>query len=407
MPLAFRRLTPVIVALGLTGCGGGGHATPDGAGGAGGLGSIDGGGGSDGGREDRACGRPGQTYTFLTEQVKILDDDIGYLGAVLRRDDSPVFIYQGGPVGQVQVWAVAPPDRDDAGVSVSIALQISRPSAYVSSVVPWLRRTTTGDIRVAYFDQLQQVRYVEWNGDLQGTPTDTMIAPSSASTSAAFDLDSQDHAGLVHFPSATSVAFVSNTTGSWQTSSVSSNADPALKLAMTYGAGADPVVFAVGNWMAMGADRVNLVTRASSGWTGAPLDPQDSYGVNVAFAGRDASGQVQLFYDGLSGPRRVVGNPGSWDLHASLPTGRAGSPAAVAFGSGSEVHLLYERGGASGVDYAYFDGCRWTGQTVDADGVGRMAVAVDAAGAPHIVYEKSRTPSTAKGIEIWYAHPSP
>src|SRR6185312_10196617 len=101
------------------------------------------------------------------------------------------------------------------------------------------------------------------------------------------------------------------------------------------------------------SDDVYVSSRGSSAW-GAPalLDPQSSQGAHL-WAGHDGTGQVQLFYTGAGGPRRIAGAPGAWNLAASTPAVAGNNSyvsVAVAFGPGGVIHAVY---GGIGVGVVY------------------------------------------------------
>jgi len=160
------------------------------------------------------------------------------------------------------------------------------------------------------------------------------------------------------------------------------------------------------------SDDVYVSSRGSSAW-GAPalLDPQSSQGAHL-WAGHDGTGQVQLFYTGAGGPRRIAGAPGAWNLAASTPAVAGNNSyvsVAVAFGPGGVIHAVYGGIGV-GVVYAAFDGCAWSTQIVDADTSmgGYPAIALDGSGRPQVAYQAAQLPTTTQpDSDLWYAHPAP
>jgi len=303
------------------------------------------------------------------------------------------------------VWAVARPDPiGDAGVSISTAVQLSRPPGGTgSSGLPIVRATRNGQIRIAYRALISgntTVRYIEWSGDINQDPVEVGITSENLASLSAFDLDGEDRPGIV-YRVGDELRFARNTSGSWQSEVVGTARGASIEVDLTFDAGGAPILFVNGSWMEADGSDLYVVTRGSTGWSSALLDPGSPYGSGV-LAGRDGLGQIHVTYAGLVAGRRAVGVPGAWDVNASLPMSRAviDRPSAMVLGAGGEIHAIFN---GSPMEYGYFDGCTWSLQDVDETGPLVGIAAVD--GKPHIAYHKM-APSGSTALELWYAHPT-
>lgn len=379
----------------LLGCGGGNAAKDGGAG-------VGGGGGTSptDANPDRTCGPPATTYTFATERIR---EAAGSIGLTMGSDAKPLFYYLGGVVaGQQDVWVVGRPEGGDAGVSVSVGYQLSRVANCGIGGRPVVRPTRNGQVRVVYqpcIAGIATIRSIEWSGDFNQNPTDNPVNVTATPSLMAFDLDAQDRPGIL-YRNGNGLFLATNAGTGWQSELAWGEFDgDYVDVALTFDAAGVPILFAKPS-----SNYLYVVTRRPPGWTNGLLDPQNRSGFG-AVAARDGLGQIVLMYmDGLRA-RRVVGVPGAWDLQASVPNipeqtpGYARSPAAIALGSGGEIHAAYD---GNPVLYAYYDGCSWTTQPMG-DAAGRVTgIVLDAAARPHVAFEK-----TATTIELWYASPTP
>ena len=75
----------------------------------------------------RALRRPARTYTFTRQDVRQLDAGSINTGLVLlKTDGTPTLIYIEGSLRESSILAAHLPETSDAGLSVSVAYQISR-----------------------------------------------------------------------------------------------------------------------------------------------------------------------------------------------------------------------------------------------------------------------------------------
>ncbi len=412
--------------VGGAGAGGSGGA-PTGAGGAGGNAGAPAGHGGTGmdagaggtGARDAGCGRTARSYTFARQKIASLNAGAVAQGIVLQGDGTPIFLYQDGTSTNPnqQLWAAHRPEIDDAGVTLSIASQLSRAGGalYANAVA---RTTRDGGVRAAYLNQgsgANLVRYLSWNGDFNQAPTDTVVgndAPNIAYQQIAFDLDAQDHPSIAYFTSDSTLHYAVNPGSGWQVSPIATMAFAPLSLTLD-GAG-NPIVFLERTGASQFETDLYFTSRGSSGWSAAAaVDPQDARGAGARPV-RDGSGQVEVFYVDSILVRRAIGPPGAWNVNGSLPDPGVfyytPSTPAVAFGSAGEIHVVLA-GSQLGVVYGYYDGCNWSTQTVDTDPTqgGFPGIALDAAGDPHISYQAAVNPSTlmTPAGNLWYAYPGP
>jgi hypothetical protein len=407
-------------AAGKGGAGGaGGNAGSGGAagnGGAAGAGGVGGHGGAvitdacAGG----ACGRPARTYTFTRTDVRPLTVGSLNAGLVLAGSSAtPTLIYLGGAPSQSRIWAAHLPVTGDAGVSVSLAYQISRGELGGGAVgTPQVRTAQNGDVRLAYMEQyngLYTVRYVTWNGDFSQTPTDVTVGSYNLFTRSrfGFGLDPQDRPAFVYFQTDDTVVFAENAGSGWQMTTLATQTIEVLAAALAFDGNGVPSVFWLSDALNGQPSGFVVANPGSAGWSAALLDPQVPGG-DALVAGRDGRGQVEIFYHNYPTYYRAIGTAGAWTLGASVPQPSVnnGQPYAVAFGAGGEVHVAYDDN-ITGVMYGYFDGCSWSTQVVDSDTtVGdQIQIAVDSSGVPHISYQ-SKSINAAAG-ELWYASPAP
>jgi hypothetical protein len=378
----------------------------------------------DAGSDVAACGPQARAFAFAPpERVRGLDVGALMSALVVQADGAPLFVYVTAGTTQV-IRAARRAETDDAGASVSLGYQVSRGHGLVVAP-PVVRVTRAGGLRIAYVDRDlgYTIRYIEWSGDFNENPVDTSISSgrvyaveSPGFTSLGFDLDPEDHPGIIYLTYASDdsygASFAANAGGGWQTEIVNPRINPAFQPALAFDSSGAAVLFTQGAWMQPLLNGVGVLTRRSGGWTEeTPITPSDPVGSRVEVR-RDRMGQLEVFFRGTS-PLRVVGTPGSWDLRASLPvlpfsltSSSSQSASAFAFGSDGQIHLVY---GGTDVRYAYFDGCTWSTQVVAASAMGVNAlIALDPSGAPHIAYQTNPpSGSTDTGGDLWYLHPTP
>jgi hypothetical protein len=403
--------------------GGGGVATgaggnAGGPAGHGGSGTDAGGTGGTGAR-DAGCGRAARTYTFARQKIASLNAGAVAQGIVLQSDGTPLLLYQDGTSTNPnqQLWAAHRPEVDDAGVSLSVATQLTRAGGalYGNAVV---RGAHDGSVRAAYLDQgtgAALVRYIEWTGDFNQAPTDVVVgsdAPNIPYQQIGFDLDAQDHPSIAYFTSNNALRYAVNPGSGWQVSPVATTAMAPLSLTLD-GAG-NPIVFLERTDANQTDTDLFFTNRGPSGWSAAAaVDPADMLGAGARPV-RDGAGVVEVFYISRTQARRAVGPPDAWNVNGSLPDpgvfSYSPSTPAVAFGAGGEIHVVLA-GRSLGVLYGYYDGCNWSTQTVDQDPSqgGHPGIAIDAAGDPHISYQVAVNPSTmmTPAGSLWYAYPGP
>ena len=342
------------IVLLLAGCGGssgsgsggsrGSGGLPGSGGGAGGVRGAGGGAGRDA-SVDVACGRPARTYTFTRQDVRPLDANSYNTGLVLlKTDGTPTLIYTTGATSQYRIWAAHLPEPSDAGVSVSLAYQISRGElGGMVTGVPQVQTAQNGEIRVVYMEQYNAVysaRYVTWNGDFNQTPTDVTVGAYNLAFAKplAFGLDPQDRPAIVTFPMDNSVIFATNPGSGWQLTTIGTEIIDVDSAAVAFDSNSVASVFWDGEGFGGEPSGFAVTTQGSSGWSSALFNPQVQ-GAQGLIAGRDGLGQVEIFYSSNSSDLRATGTAGAWRLGASVPdpsTTGFGNVSSVAFGAGGK-----------------------------------------------------------------------
>jgi hypothetical protein len=278
---------------------------------------------------------------------------------------------------------------------------------------PMARVGKNGDLHLAFLDfqGIARVRHVQWNGDMAQLPvTDDIVNFDGGHILGLYgvELDSQDRPAVAYtLDDEKTIRYAAKTTGAWQ-AETAGTLQGALAPVVALDGADTPVVFADNGTL-------EFTMRGTNGWSPfATVDPQHTSN-GLSWAGRDAAGNVEVFYIASDQYLRAVLHGGAWNLAVSQPPMGAlvlfpsnGRPNVV-MGPKGQIHAVFEGGG--GVVYSYFDGCKWSVQTVDDQG-GAMSprMAIDAAGNPHFAVLHPVMDPTSKmptGYELWYVHPKP
>jgi hypothetical protein len=371
------------------------------------------------GAAGQSCGPPARTYDFT--HIKIRDAELSdqFMGLYLRPSDGvPLFLYVSNtlPDGGI-LKAAALPELPDGGTTVTMVYPLTKPAGVavinIGRDYPFpMRVGKNGDLHVTFAGPENSVHHVQWNGDPNRAAVEEIIPADEGKAVLAqgFDLDPQDRPAIAYRIDNDSVRFAWKTDAGWVVETASKV--PLYEKLAFDGAGT-PVI--VGTYGAMPFD-LRFTTRGPTGW--APVTPLGANPLDCSaiYPYRDGLGQVQVFCQGPNDRLRLVRQGTAWNTTAPFiktdhPRSGNDHPG-VAMGKGGQIHVVVDAVAGRGMLYGYFDGCTWSTQVVDTtmEEV-QPAIALDAAGKPHIAFElpiyDAANPKYVKSREIWYLHPKP
>jgi hypothetical protein len=241
-----------------------------------------------------------------------------------------------------------------------------------------------GKSHITYRDQASLLSYFSgtagaWQASNAVDPS-TLIGGDMGTAAARAGLDQNGKLRVAYFDNYQQLNYASNATGSWAKSALPAKAGTGMANLRVDGSGKSHIL------MSTSGETAVYMTNKSGSWTEVPIGSPIMNVVSVSLA-VSSSGVAHAFYSGQNGPllevRYATNATGSWVTEPLSISAADYMPAGI--DPGGKLHMVYsDTSGA--LHYASNVSGSWVSQSVDPATTRGFDIVIDAMGAPHIGY---------------------